>query len=130
MLKWTSCAYALQEDTSLNEYEEPLILKSCERVCDAVYLNPVPKAKHWYTMSTICIKVRLQHILLRDIELIPETEDNPLPKNISKNAKTQCRKLMAKRISDNELDLIHEDIYRRETVDYTEDINDVSYVNK
>ena len=68
----------------------------------------------------------MQNILLTGIEFIPESEDNKLPKNMIKISKTQCRDLMAKRISDDVLDQIHEEIYRRETAHYTADIESVS----
>ena len=49
VFQWTSEPYTLQEDKEIEGYIPPIIAYTGEIVRDAVFLNPVPFAKYWYT---------------------------------------------------------------------------------
>jgi hypothetical protein len=63
IVQWTFVPYMLQEATY--EFQEG------ELVCDATYLNPVGRAKNWYTPGTSMgeMLIRIQHVVAGDVEL-------------------------------------------------------------
>jgi len=123
LLQWDSEPRALEEDL---EVEYATILKG-ELVADAVYLNPVPRARQWYTRATqedeesLRTVVRMQHVVAADISLSGESASQKLPNNCDR---TTARQLGALRVSDDKHNLIADEISRREVLDFIEEVAD------
>ena len=84
-----------------------------EIVCDAVFLNPVPNAKYWYTPMTTGdgdVIVRLKQVLLPNITMIKIDKINTLPRRCKRK---EAKKLGAIRISNDNIDEQIEEIDRR-----------------
>ena len=117
LVKWDSVPYTLQEDTVLEEFKPPVVLKSGELVCEGRYFNRVPRAKQWYTSTEILTSVRMKQVVATDIELEPISITNKLPRTCDvKNAKKQN----AMRVSDAFHDAILEEIHKRDLLDHCE----------
>ena len=61
IVKWDRPLHELQEDTD--------IFQAGDVVCNSTYLNPIQQAHHWYTQSTIKTGVRIQHVLVANLDL-------------------------------------------------------------
>ena len=59
-----------------NEYQ----LFEGEWICEGLWLNHVPRARYWYTVGSVKIIVRLQHVLQADLDMAPLDDNNPLPR--------------------------------------------------
>ena len=71
LLQWTTEPYTLQEDKEMQDYLPITTAYAGDIVCDAVFLNPVPNAKYWYTPMITGdgdVTVRLKQVLLPNIQ--------------------------------------------------------------
>jgi hypothetical protein len=73
VVKWTATPYTYQEDSEG-------IAAAGDLVCHAVYLNPVGRARLWYTESDVVVIVRLQHAVVGNLELQTESKNCRLPR--------------------------------------------------
>ena len=92
VLKWTSLPYTLQADkpTEFGTFAEGTL------VADGEYLNPVGRARDWYTGSPGNVTtVQVAHVLLPGITLLPISASDKLPNACNKAAATRdgARKL-------------------------------------
>jgi hypothetical protein len=120
VVQWTSDPYTLQESIELEEYDPPLHLEAGELVCEARYLNKVPRARQWYTAPTTDLPttVRLQQVIDPMLELLEISPANKLPNNCDKRA---CERLQARKISNESHEELIEEIHRRECLDFDEE---------
>ena len=89
-------------------------------VCEARYLNKVPRARQWYTAPTTNLPttVRLQQVIDPMLELLEISPANKLPNNCDKRA---CTRLRARKISNESHEELIEEIHRRECLDFDEE---------
>ena len=121
VVQWTSTPYSLQQDMQLSMYNPPIYLKAGELVCNARFLNEVPRAKQWYTpsvaeneMNTV---VRMQHVVMANMTLNAISETNVLPRTCNRS---KAEELGALRVSDEDHETILDEIFRRENMDFNE----------
>ena len=122
VLQWTTEPYTLQEDKEMQGYLPITTAYAGEIVCDAVFLNPVPNAKYWYTPMITGdgdVTVRLKQVLLPNITMIKIDKINILPKRCNKK---EAKKLGAIRMSNDNIDELIEEIHRRDKLDTDFDI--------
>jgi hypothetical protein len=82
LVEWVDEPRTLDEDLSLDKFEPPIVLKRGERVVRAKYYNKVPRATRpgRYTPSTTLLTtVRLQQLLVANLEIHPEPATSKLP---------------------------------------------------
>jgi hypothetical protein len=111
LVEWTSEPYALQEET--DEFREG------ELVCDATYLDPVGRARNWYTpgTSTGVTLIRIQHVVAGDVKLLSPSPTVKLPRTC--NRQEAIRK-KAVRLSDSSHEEILDEINRRDVLNFEE----------
>jgi hypothetical protein len=109
LVRWASETYAAQEDT--DEWA------SGELVCDAAYLNPVGRARNWYTPGDDRVTIRVQHVVAAALVLEEPSDAVKLPSTC--NRKDALSK-GAKRLSDDCHLTILDEINRRDILDYEE----------
>ena len=122
VLQWTSELYTLQEDKEMEGYTPPITAQTGDIVCDAVFLNPVPFAKYQYTPIKIGVgnvTVILKQVLLPNMTMMNIDKINPLPKRCKKR---EAIKLVSQRMSNEDIDELLEEIYRRYKLDTEFDI--------
>jgi hypothetical protein len=90
------------------------------------YLNKVPRAKRWYTQSTVCATVRLQQAIASNLHLEPLSSTNKLPNTCNK---TVAQRKAAKKLSGHLHDVLLSEIARRDMMDHIEDTDDVEVVS-
>ena len=90
-------------------------------MCRAEYLNPVGRARLWYTASHDNVLVQLNHVVDGDLKLEVESGTCKLPRtcNIA-----EARGLGAKRISDLSHERILDEVNRRDALAFEEDFNE------
>jgi hypothetical protein len=113
VVKWTDTPFTYQEDSD----EIP----AGDLVCRAEYLNPVGRARLWYTASHDNVLVRLNHAVDGDLKLEVESGTCKLPRtcNIA-----EARGLGAKRISDLSHERILDEVNRRDALAFEEDFDE------
>jgi hypothetical protein len=123
IVQWTSDPYTLQEDLQLTDYDPPVIIPAGELVCDAKYLEKVPRTKRWYIPTNLATTVRLKQVVATDMALLPISEANKLPNNCDKRRATP---LGPRKVREDEHDAIGEEIRRRDELNYEEEVGDES----
>lgn len=86
--QWKSEPYTLQENTCMIDYESPIKAYTCEIVCDALFLNPVHNAKHWFTkmnQGNEDVTLGLKQILLSNVKIMRIGENNKFPIRYNKS---------------------------------------------
>jgi hypothetical protein len=109
VVKWTATPYTYQEDSEG--------IAAGDLVCPAVYLNPVGRARLWYTESAVDVIVRLQHAVVGNLELENESENCRLPRTCNIG---QARAKGARRISDMSHERILDEVNRRDELAFEE----------
>jgi hypothetical protein len=116
LVRWASETYAAQEDT-----DEWAI---GELVVDATYLNPVGRARNWYTPGDDRVTIRVQHVVAAALVLEQPSDEVKLPSNCNRR---DALSKGARRLSDDSHLTILDEINRRDILDYEE--NDDSSSN-
>jgi hypothetical protein len=80
LIEFTSLPYRLEENKLLRNFVPPIQLLKGELVCDAIYLDLLPRAQRWYYRTDLPVCVRLQQVLAVDVLLTPMSRDNLLPR--------------------------------------------------
>jgi hypothetical protein len=111
VVNWTSNPYTLQVDQD-DGYS------AGDLVCEANYLNPVGRARLWYTESEEVALVRLQHTVDGNLHLIGESNSCRLPRTCNVS---WAREKGAKRIADLSHERILDEINRRDSLAFEED---------
>ena len=123
VLQWTSELYILQEDKEMKGYTATITVYAGEIVCDAVFLNPVPNEKYWYTPMKRWVgdvTVRLKQVIIPNVTMIKIDKTNTLPKRCKKN---EAIKLGAQRTSNEDIDELLKETHRRDKLDTDFDID-------
>ena len=103
-------------------YKPTITAYEGEIVCDAVFLNPVPNAKYWFTpmiKGVDDITARLKQVLLPNTTMTKIDKKNTVPKRCNNK---QAQKLGALRMSNKDIDKLLEEIHRRDKSDTEFDI--------
>ena len=122
VLQWISEPCTLQEDKVIKGYTPAIKSYAGEILCDAVFLNPVPNAKYWYTPMKTGVgdaTVTLKQVLVPNITMIKIDKVHTLPKRFKKKEAT---KLGAIRMSNEDIDELLEEIHKRDKLDIDFDI--------
>ena len=77
--------------------------------------------KYWYTLSTLKTIVRLTHVLKTEITMLAISDDNILPRNMVKSQKDECTRKNAEKVSNDDVDFITDEVYRRNQIEIIED---------
>jgi hypothetical protein len=109
LVRWASETYAAQEDT-----DEWAI---GELVVDATYLNPVGRARNWYTPGDDRVTIRVQHVVAAALVLEQPSDEVKLPSNCNRR---DALSKGARRLSDDSHLTILDEINRRDILDYEE----------
>ena len=97
LVQWIGLPYTCQETGDL--------------LCEGRYLNPVPRAKLWYTQSDLAPDIHnVKHVVFADIQMEKVSDSNPLPRTCDVSTATGKG---AMKISVDEHHLILEEITRR-----------------
>lgn len=121
VVQWSSDPYTLQEDLPL---ESGTFIPGSEIVCENNYYQKVPRAKHWYIPEkseegeNLNTTVRMKHVVAPSMYLLEVSNQNKLPNTCNKR---QILPLNPIQISVHDHNLIHDEIGRREEMDYEED---------
>jgi hypothetical protein len=121
VVQWTTDPYTLQDDLPL---ESGTFIPGGEIVCDATYFRKVPRAKQWYIPETseagenVATTVRMKHVVAPYINVLEVSDENKLPNTCNKR---QILPLNPIRISPHDHNAIHDEICRREELDYEEE---------
>ena len=110
LVRWVSEPYTSQEET-----DEWTI---GELVCDGSYLNPVGRARNWYTADNDVVTIRVQHVVAACLDLQKPSDEVKLPSTCNRSEATRKG---ATRLSDDSHLKILDEINRRDVLDYEED---------
>lgn len=122
-IKIVTTPFALQEDQLV---EACGMMKAGTMVCRAIYWNPVPSAKNWYTPPTTNIEsnkklFRVRYIVANPfVNTVPISNENRLPNGLEKRLKQCCVVLGARKIPTHAHEAIIDEIARRALIDYYE----------
>ena len=104
LVQWTGTPFTCQETGDL--------------LCYGQYLNQVPRAKQWYTMSDLQPDLHnVKHIVFADVEMEKVSSTNRLPRNCDVASATSKG---AMKISPEEHDYILEEIRRQASLENPE----------
>ena len=121
LVQWTSLPYEL--DTA--QQIDSITLQPGEKVCDAVYLNPLANIQQWYTPydqnADGTTLIRISTVLHGNVH-IETLAQHPLPSHITAAIKTQAEQLQAIRITDMSHDKILQEIFNKEQIDFVQDV--------
>ena len=127
VIKFTSSAYTLQDDVELKEYTPAIKIKAGALVCDAEYFNKVPGTSGWYTPTQgeeRKTMVRVQQVLMADLNLEPISATKKLPSGMSKANKKDAAQKGALHLDKHEHDTILDESARREMLEHKEAVDD------
>ena len=94
-----------------------------ELVCDSKYLYAAPLAKQWFTWMPrdYTTVLGMQQVFAADTPMAPIAPNNKLPNNCDMRGATR---LCAFKVPNESHDQIIEEIYRREVLEYDEEVED------
>ena len=94
-----------------------------ELFCDAKYLYAVPLTEQWSTwpQRNHTTVVRMQQVIAADTPMAPISSNKKLPNNCDRKGATR---LGALKVPNESHDQIIEEIYRREVLEYNEEVED------
>jgi len=108
LVKWTSGPYIDHESKQL--------------VADAVFYDKIPQCNYIYYIMEEKIQVRVQYVIVTGIVMPTITQTNEFPKKVgNKKIKQSYIDKGAFTIDKSDLEEIHQEIRRRDTLDYVED---------
>ena len=87
IVEWILNVYTAQDDIGMKGHNPPEYAYAGEMVCEAMFWNPVSKAKYWYTPIPEVegdTTLRMKQILLAYIKLVEISDNNQLPKGFNK----------------------------------------------
>ena len=109
LVKWTSEPYI--------DYE------SKQLMADAVYYDKIPRCKYIYYVMETKVKVSVQYVLVTGIDMSKIKERKEFPNKAGKkHQKLAYIEMGAFKIGESDLEEIHQEIRRRATLDYVEDV--------
>ena len=122
-MEWSGHPYQTElVATSLQDTNPPTIVPKGKWLCVVHYLNKVPRAKRWYTQSTVCVTVQLQQAIASNLHLQPLSSTNKLPNTCNKTV-PHCK--AAKKLSGHLHDVLLSEIACQDLMDHFEDTNDI-----
>ena len=125
LVEWTDQPRLIEEDGVI--LVDGLMMQVFEGdwVCDGKWLNPVHRAKFWYTVGDVLVTVRLQSVLSTNLFMRGISDDNRLPRMGNGAAEAVLQMSPIKLLSQDH-DLLMDEINRRQTLDHEEVIEDES----
>ena len=120
IVKWAGTPRQVEKDEVIRVDRKDVQLFAGEWVCDGIWLNHVPRAKNWYFVGNKKVTVRLKGLLHADLDMMPISADNPLPR-INRRVKEQVLPLNPIKVSDYDHDYMMDEAHRREDFDFEED---------
>lgn len=121
LVRWAGSPWRVEYDQKIKVEENEYQLYRGEWVCEAYWLNNVPRAKFWYTVGETKIVVRMKHVLHASLDLREISEDNKLPKLPEKTIR-QVIPLHPIKISEDDHDFLMDEAHRREDFDHEEEV--------
>ncbi len=125
LVQWVGLPWRVEGDQTIvvedNEYQ----LYQGEWVCEALWLNNVPWANRWFTVSATKIIVRMKHVLHANVALEPMSEDNRLP-HLPWETRRQIIPKGPVKLSTEDHDFMMDEAHHREDFDHEEEMLDVS----
>jgi len=119
LVRWTSETFRLQQDTTL---DDGTFIPKDELVCMAEYYDEVEGTAHkWFTPpqeNADEVYIKMRHVVVADLELMPISDHNKLPSRCNKQKATE---LGAVRLQDIDILKMQDEFSRREVLDYFED---------
>ena len=119
IIRWTTDAYTLDEDSFDVEGMDGIRLEAGSQVVDGVYWNPVPRAKDWYTPPNeeTIFTFRVRYCLKGEIYLIEPTDSYPFPRI---KYREQALSLNPLKISDGSREQLNQALNQRKLIDFIE----------
>ena len=125
LVQWTEKPWQIESDCVKKCGAEYCQLFEGDWVCHGKWLNYVPYANHWYTVSEVEVLVRCQTILHSDVKLAPHSHENKLP-GMNPASRAQALALNPLRVTDEDHDFLMDAASLMEGLDYEVDIPDAS----
>ena len=100
-----------------------MFVRKGELVANAKYLDIVPRAPSWWCPIEQTVTVRIQQVLLPNIQLAANSLSNPLPP-MNKTAKQNAIRLGSKKLSKDDRKKILDEILLCSVLDFEEREND------
>ena len=91
LVKWITEPYTVQEDTVMMRVEPQQSPFVGEKMCDAVFWNPVPNAIDWHipiSKREGLVMIRLKYVLITGVTMRMISDNNMLPNKFNKKQAT------------------------------------------
>ena len=125
LVEWTADPQVIKEDGVIMVANQPMQVFAGNWVCDGKWLNPVHRAKFWYTVGDVEVMVWMQNVLNPNLSMSDLSADNPLPRlsNAVAEAVTQKHPIKLNAYDHN---FVMDEISRGQMLDHDEDVDNVS----
>ena len=125
MVKWTSDPHTLQQDELWGEFDPPMKANKGDLIHDAHYLCKLPRARNWHCHASDDqgqdTKVLLKHVVAPNLQVLRPSASMELPSGCNKDAAIEHDPV---KISNMEYDIIQDEIFSRQCVDYEQSFED------
>ena len=125
LVKWVGVPRRVERDETITVEANECQLQRGEWICEAVWLDNVPRAKFWFTVGGTKIIVRLKHVLHSALSLQPISDTNKLP-NMPESTRRQTIQKGPLKLSSVDHDFMMDEAHRRVDFDHEEEMLDVS----
>lgn len=120
LVEWLSEPFEAQEDDFLSEYDPPMFVPKGEYLAKAKYLDIVPRAPNWWTPIDQTVTVRLQQVLVPNIQLLGHSSSNTFPRTCSRRVQNEALRLGSKKLSSEDRNRIMQQILCCSVLDFEE----------
>ncbi len=117
LVKWTSAPWQVGTDGMINDGVNDVSVSKGDWICKGVWLDYVPRARQWYTVSEDEVHVRCQTVLQSDLDLTPHGPDNELP-TMNAASREAAIERSCIQLSDEDHDFLMDAAGDREELDY------------
>jgi len=121
LVEWMEKPWQIESDCVKKCGAEYCQLFEGDWVCHGKWLNYVPYANNWYTVSDVEVLVRCQTILQSDVQLVPPSPENELP-SMTRVTRAQALALNPLRVTNENHDFLMDAASLMEGLDYEVDI--------
>ncbi len=113
LVKWTHMPTVADRDEEIELDGEQFLVKEGDIICEGKWLDKIPETTDWwYETEQRCI-VRLQTVVDASIELMPISDENPLPSRMRRESKLFAHQHNALKVDRVDHDrLIQESLHR------------------
>jgi len=121
LVEWTVDPRVIKEDGVIMVVDQLMQVFAGDWVCDGKWLNPVHRAKFWYTVGDVEVTVRIQNILNPNLSMSNMSANNPLPRMSTALAEavTQKHPIKLNAFGHN---FMMDEISQRQMLDHDEDV--------